>query len=842
MSVFQVLQKWFVKSGSSQEFGHQSFAASTFDTQKVKIVTGDLSGKLCIYQPTTLEYTIDDLKLEKKFHKPILQIEIGKFLQGGRDGICVLFSDEFHVYDVIFNTILSLNQIYSSEFSHGRHAHSFTYGPFGGDSLHDRICFQLMNGHLLFYEQNRQIFTRILNNFILPGPIQYIASCDSIVTVNSEMILQSFSFKSISVTNSHERLSSSSLEEPDDERKEEEDLKLRQRSGLKPEWECNLGQHAIDIQICRFSKNIHQREHEIMVLCERGAFLVSTKGRIRWQNMFEYTPACMRIYFCGNDEGPNLDHMIVCSHQNTLHLYSCERVLWVAMTSIIPIFLHVCAVGDVKNMILCATDSGEISASYLGTEQITKSFADEEREMSFPEMNKQFKELQQEIRMYAKKKKSNEFINLKLQTLVPEESDSFHQSEGTDATHKVRLFVTCCGQDKVQNLHINVNTPNYVQCDRKHIQINKLEPTSTPFVATLTFTLIPNIIPINLDVLIVVSHTVDHHPCYKQVKFQLPLLFVAKPVKPIKRASQQIMLTTQNGEIPDLFDIFEEEIEAMKRSYPESFQRKHMFTFQFREYDSFFTVQTSKKGEPWICLRSESYASLALIIKEIMRKNGHRTDYFLWGSESPESMLLEQVSTYWNILEQCKKANEEIEQSVKQLKAVQKRILIKLQDKIPTPLTHLELLLKDTHENLIEAGENRIEFKNKLLDEENHCHALITIYTYFLAYTYGIDSVNLQAISQFISDCCNQEADQAWGSKTDAHIFYLLRTTFAKSTKDQSKSQPSIEQCDNVNKFKRHIRTLRDRLKQKQNPSNSPQGSPNASLIKPVARNSSKWM
>ena len=45
----------------------------------------------------------------------------------------------------------------------------------------------------------------------------------------------------------------------------------------------------------------------------------------------------------------------------------------------------------------------------------------------------------------------------------------------------MRLFVTCCGQEKIQNLHINVNTPNYVQCDRKHIQstIKKIKDRRT---------------------------------------------------------------------------------------------------------------------------------------------------------------------------------------------------------------------------------------------------------------------------------------------------------------------------------------------------------------------------
>ena len=112
-------------------------------------------------------------------------------------------------------------------------------------------------------------------------------------------------------------------------------------------------------------------------------------------------------------------------------------------------------------------------------------------------------------------------------------------------------------------------------------------------------------------------------------------------------------------------------------------------------------------------------------------------------------------------------------------------------------------MLRDTHEGILDIGRMREDLRKRLMEEEALAFALMRIYTYFLAMAFEVNAQNHRLVSQLVTDCCNRESAQAWGPKSDAHIFHLLRTTFAKTSKDQAKTQPTIEQCDSLVKFKR---------------------------------------
>lgn len=73
-----------------------------------------------------------------------------------------------------------------------RTAYNMTWGPFGGAKGKDCICVQSMDGLLTFFRHEKVIFTCFLPDFLVPGPLGYLPRTDSIVTVTSAHMLQSF--------------------------------------------------------------------------------------------------------------------------------------------------------------------------------------------------------------------------------------------------------------------------------------------------------------------------------------------------------------------------------------------------------------------------------------------------------------------------------------------------------------------------------------------------------------------------------------------------------------------------------------------------------------------------
>ena len=53
-----------------------------------------------------------------------------------------------------------------------------------------------MDGQLSFFEQDRPSFSVYLNDFTVPGPLAYFPKTDTIISANSNMVLQAFKYVS----------------------------------------------------------------------------------------------------------------------------------------------------------------------------------------------------------------------------------------------------------------------------------------------------------------------------------------------------------------------------------------------------------------------------------------------------------------------------------------------------------------------------------------------------------------------------------------------------------------------------------------------------------------------
>ena len=64
----------------------------------------------------------------------------------------------------------------------------------------DFICVQSMDGICYFFEQESQAFQRYLVNFLVPGPLCYVAKTDCFVTFNSQLEVECYKYSNLAAS------------------------------------------------------------------------------------------------------------------------------------------------------------------------------------------------------------------------------------------------------------------------------------------------------------------------------------------------------------------------------------------------------------------------------------------------------------------------------------------------------------------------------------------------------------------------------------------------------------------------------------------------------------------
>ncbi|KAL1423985.1 hypothetical protein MTO96_020584 [Rhipicephalus appendiculatus] len=175
--------------------------------QNDQIIVGSHSGVLRVYQPTcaqTEDGTFENFRpqhmlLEFQMAQAILHVLLGQFVSASdKLFIATLHPQRISVHNLAGDageaepgTQYKLSLMYEHTLS--APSYCCVAGHFGGVKGQDFLCVQGVDGSLTFFEQENFAFTRYLPEFLLPGPLAYVAKTDSLVTVNTAFHLENFS-------------------------------------------------------------------------------------------------------------------------------------------------------------------------------------------------------------------------------------------------------------------------------------------------------------------------------------------------------------------------------------------------------------------------------------------------------------------------------------------------------------------------------------------------------------------------------------------------------------------------------------------------------------------------
>ena len=421
-----------------------------------KIVTGSFSGLLRIYYPRQQAYRIEDLMIEQNLGMPILQVAAGRFVSGSDQlALAVLHPRRLAVYMVgamggqgSAASYYSMVKAYEHTLGEGGEhftAFNFCCGPFGNNASRgarrDFICVQSMDGQLQFFEQDHPAFMHRVDEVLIPGPLCYSPQLDAILVATTNMNVACYKYHLLAARSTS---GSGSQKKGGDASGGADDLESRYGSvvggsgGSKTtdgggggggggggaadkdrdlaEWSLNIGEHAQDIYIGRYSAGLAPGMLDVMVVGEHSLFCLSEQGAIRFQERLTYDVAASTAYNrdgtpSGYDSGggggssnssslTKQQNLIVTTHTGRILVYGNASLLWAAKLGFTPVCVAVARFGKLRGLVVALDEKGSLNVVYMGTEPPTAAVATtgESEALDFEAMEKEHRQLLEDIR------------------------------------------------------------------------------------------------------------------------------------------------------------------------------------------------------------------------------------------------------------------------------------------------------------------------------------------------------------------------------------------------------------------------------------------------------------
>lgn len=828
MSLFQAREWWTVKPDGDEETHQGNMCVANIDNASDgadKIVTGTFQGLLRIYLPRQAGFKVDDLMLEQNLEQPILQLAAGKF-SGAHLSLAVLHPRVLVVYNVTAmkgqgdqTSYYDLKRAYIHKLD--RTAYNFCYGPFGGGHENDFICVQSMDGQLQFMEGNRHCFSRYLTDFLCPGPICYVPSVDSLVTVTSSMEAQCYKY----------RMLSTSSGEKHDEMKELADSFKSSRK-VTTAWTSNLGEAAVHISVGCLSGNLGDEE-EILVVGERHIFTLRDNGDLRMQKKLDYDPLCCVTYPIGKAKPQR--NLIVGSDQKSMMIYNDTRLVWAARLVDSAVALGIGTFGGVKGFVVSLTDACQVTVTYMGTDPPMAGVnAGDNKDLDYEAMDQEHRKLLKVIRQANTGKMTEPKDKLSLRAQVPSvlctgtdndtfdnEADCAKDEQGRFISVIVKLFVSYNGFEELSDVNISFKVPAAFMMQQQTIVLPSLRGGNrTPLVLNIRFRVSSRIVPSDMTVPVVAAYvTANGEPRTAQTTIELPMCLACKAAVPLKNCQYMFTLDT-NRPPPSLLDLFGDVLSPAIAVNPDLKRTAaNVMTVLYYGTGVDVTILVSKKSGRYR-LQSGSFEALSLITRVLVErlqahfKNDNSGEPFMVSFKE-----LLPLHDYFMLIDKHHAARTKIqdlrgvlEKRAHQFRVIQKRLLVRFKDKNPTPLNEIDVLFNETFKSLLQLGSEMEEAQTGLRNATNHLSCATQLMVFLIQFKYGLDAENFALLRSYLSVHVEDCLDQGWEECTDASMTHLLRTVLAKNARDAATVAQPLKPLTDTTKFKRHIQIVCDRL------------------------------
>ena len=501
----------------------------------------------------------------------------------------------------------------------------------------------------------------------------------------------------------------------------------------------------------------------------------------------------------------------------------------------------------------------------------------EEEVFNFEEMESEHRQLLNVIRQHATEKPPEPVEQLMIRAQIPQYLKQINRSDDLDYMDRhlgssfdhmmddedsldhrrggapskavmARIYLNYSGLVDIKDVSVSIQVPEPLVAEPSHSFISSIKggnsrgesssSQQTPIVIQLTLYPGGYCLPTERTVNISASYsTPNGEPRITHCECDLPLCLFGELVTPIKHASHKITLDT-NRDAPQLSTVFEDLFAAAAASSQETNMdmdnvsaNANVMSFKYFSGEVVTTIVSKNAGRYRI--QSDSHGAMWLVLQELKERlvayyaasdqdlgaeegagEGQESFQMTLNDNVPLDQLFESIDEHFNSVEYVNKLHSDLEVHGKRFRAVQKRLLVRFKDRRPEPLSHMEALLDDTYDKIVDCctqiDESTLAMTERAREVAHNCHLFLSL----LQCQFGLSEKDVAFLKNFINPQINHNAQgdgYTWEEYSEASLTYLLKAHLSKSQKDTI-SFGGISKITGTNKLKKLFSTICERF------------------------------
>uniref|UniRef100_A0A7S2G715 PTHB1 N-terminal domain-containing protein n=1 Tax=Octactis speculum TaxID=3111310 RepID=A0A7S2G715_9STRA len=754
-------------------------------------------------------------------------------------------------------------------------AYNMCSGNFGG-STREMICVQSMDCKIQILDLNTYSFMRRLVTCLLPGPICYVPRVDSIVTANSAGEVECYRFRELAAVPamSEQEMNESNSDESKGQKSKGINSAKKVRADWVRKLGDNALEIRIG-RLRRNSKDQKMDilvvcEKSVFYLRETGSIRAQRKLDYFPSTTCLYRRPDPRM----GGESNVLSNLIIGNFDRQLMVYCDVSLVWAAVVPATPVAIEVAKFGQQDGLIVTLDDRGTLQVNYLGTDPPSSAVvASSNKEINYEEIDEEHRRLLNVIREAQSTSGSDSWDKLEMNVKCPKSIDepdtSFEAVNeitelAQDLSHRddtscslvthgesdhgfkqvtIKVFLKYSGKGTLRGVQLMLQLPEYVATRQTCILVPEVKGggSTTPLVIPIRIFVMP-MLPNTLDARVVaVYNTSSGEPRSTSAQIHLPLSMVCQVIAPQPRHKKDTYRLTLDTNKPpcELLPVFDDMLaqfgsteEAAKVVGPTG-NSVICFQYWFQDEGSENPVDTTilvSKTTGRYRVQSTSLMALWIICDELVRRlkrwfqneadtvSEQKTDSkglfeIRYTDTIPFQDFFDLIDDHFAVRVALLEANMVLNDRSHQLRLLQKRLLVRFNDRNPPPLNNLDVLMEETHSDVMEVADKISSLQRRLAKASNALSCTTNIIIMLAQFRFSLSDEDVSILRTYLTPNVRDMDAQGWEESVDAALTHLLKTTLAKSSKESTVvvNQPLVMPKDTM-RLKRHIQIMFDRL------------------------------
>lgn len=507
------------------------------------------------------------------------------------------------------------------------------------------------------------------------------------------------------------------------------------RRKLTSDWSLSMGEPCLDLR----NHSPDRRTSLIIALGERNLFLIRENGSLLWMKKLNFTPLCMHTY--PSDAGEGL-MILLASEMRTLLVFNEHKLLWSSRMPFTAIAVARARFHNVKGALVYLSSDGTLSAAYLGTNpsiNIVPIKSSEADLLDYDEAEKELSELRRIISSY----------NTDGNPLDPSEAGDSHLQDGSSITIQISNPILSMVRDSGMSiseprediedflpivdftisLSTHSNTLTNVRLCVQGVSPFVFEPSLIIFpslmandgdsvhsnnIATVVATLSSPLIPATLKADVLVTYSSEKNvPKVIRDSFHLPLSLVCRTVQPIRdlplRLTLDLLAKSGSPNPLDLRQILLDLTNSESMTSGSGGEGTMNIESDYASVgfyaESSINVSISVHGKQssnqQIKIQSNSLHGLSFITVELLNRLNF-FKYFIERGKLDRRQV--PIREYFALVDQRFTTRIKLIETGVRLgqlsgyyRAIQKRLLVRFQDRNSSSLSNMDILIEDIH-------------------------------------------------------------------------------------------------------------------------------------------------